>query len=168
MNTDLFVKGTAAFSPDRRYRTLLTRTWNERLPRLAGIFLNPSTADADIDDMTMTIFAERARRMGCGGTIVGNLFTFRATHPPDMMAAENPIGIDGDTAIIQIAEMQPKMLIAGWGDGGLYLHRAAHVAKMLDDAGVTVYCLGMTKAGQPRHPLRIPYSFQPVVWRMAA
>jgi hypothetical protein len=139
---------------------------------MVGIFLNPSKADALIDDMTMTIFAERARSLGCGGIDVGNIFAFRATYPKDMMAADDPVGPGNDEALIHLATggggPKPHMVIGAWGDGGLHLNRAAHVSKLLDAAGVAIHRLGVTKAGQPRQPLRIPYRLMPVVWKAAA
>ena len=46
--------------------------------------LNPSTADADHDDRTIGRCISFAKREGCGGLIVGNLFQLRATDPDEL------------------------------------------------------------------------------------
>ena len=55
-------------------------------------------------------------------------------------------------------------VIAGWGVHGEHLGRGAVVAALLRGAGREVRCLGLSKAGHPRHPLYIAYATQPVVW----
>jgi hypothetical protein len=42
----------ATFSPDRAYRYKLWRTWDQSLPTLAFVMLNPSTADEEQLDPT--------------------------------------------------------------------------------------------------------------------
>lgn len=76
----------AEFSPDRRYRYILTRRWSPA-PMLGCIGLNPSTADELQDDPTVRRWMGFARRDGFGGIVVGNLFAFRATNPRVMCAA---------------------------------------------------------------------------------
>ena len=70
----------AILSDDGRYRYLLERQWDER-PRMAWCMLNPSTADANIDDQTIKRCIGFAKREGFGGIIVVNLMAFRATSP---------------------------------------------------------------------------------------
>ena len=38
------------------------------------------------------------------------------------------------------------------------------MAALRRGAGCEVRCLGLSKAGHPRHPLYIAYATQPVVW----
>lgn len=48
-----YIQSSANIGEDGRYRYELSRTWDDALPSIAFILLNPSTADADIDDRTV-------------------------------------------------------------------------------------------------------------------
>ncbi len=155
---------TAVLSPCDRYRYLLTRTWDVALPVLVFIMLNPSTADASIDDATIRVCIGRAKRMGYGGIVVVNLFAFRATNPWELLSVEDPVGPANDGHIRRVLNAKPKMVIAAWGGSGHYLDRARRVAHLCDFYRVPLHCLGTTQAGEPRHPLRISYDVAPQPW----
>ena len=74
----------AVISECGRYRYMLTRQWagghtSTGTWLLPIIMLNPSTADASIDDPTIRRCAAFAKREGWHGIRVVNLFAFRAT-----------------------------------------------------------------------------------------
>jgi hypothetical protein len=48
-------------------------------------------------------------------------------------------------------------VVCAWGDNAKPA-RASQVLTRFAAAGVTPYCLGTTKRGAPKHPLRIAYS----------
>src|SRR3990167_7289990 len=82
-------------SPCEMYRTLLWRTFaigGDAAP-LGFIMLNPSKADARINDPTIVRCMGFARREGAGGVIVGNLSPYRATDPADLNDAREA-GLD--------------------------------------------------------------------------
>lgn len=138
------------------YRYLLSRTWDVFLPRMVWIMLNPSTADHEIDDPTILACMDFARRNGCGGILVVNLFAFRSPHPKVMLAAEDPIGPENDTYIlgaVRGAVPVGGMVIAAWGTNGAYLDRDLQVVDLLERSGLQVMCFGKTKDGHPKHPL---------------
>ena len=114
--------------------------------------LNPSTADAVRDDPTLRRCIAFAKREGCGGLIVANLFNFRATKPEDMLHAADPVGPDADVRLLKVIEAVDGPLIAAWGSHWMAKERAAHVEAM---SGQHMVCLGRTKGGFPRHPLYV-------------
>jgi hypothetical protein len=161
---------TAILSPCLTWRYELRRIWDESLPPYVLGGLNPSRADAEIDDMTVKISVGRARLLGCGSTIHWNPFAFRAKHPKDMKAAADPIGPENDAHIRRIlAECKARRGIAvvGWGDDGTFWNRDRAVIAMAREAGLALMCLGTTKSRQPKHPLRISYETPLVQWRAA-
>jgi hypothetical protein len=85
------VRKGADLSPDGVYRYSLSRSWDFRGGNLNIIMLNPSTADHEVDDPTITRCVERAKRLGFGGLVVTNLFAFRATYPVDLASARDPV-----------------------------------------------------------------------------
>src|SRR5438128_1288774 len=89
--SDLMMQRTAEISACGLYRWHLTRTWDDTRPTLVYIMLNPSKADALVDDATIRICIGRAMRMGCGRLVVLNLFAYRATNPLEMMTVADPV-----------------------------------------------------------------------------
>jgi hypothetical protein len=71
--SDLFMRRTAIISECGRYRYRLTREWGDG-PLLTFAMLNPSTANAEIDDPTIRRCMSFGRREGASGISVFNLF----------------------------------------------------------------------------------------------
>ena len=88
------MKKNAKFSACRKYRYALWRTWDESKPYVMIIGLNPSTADENKNDPTITRCINFAKSWGYGGVCVTNLFAFRATVPSDMKTSNDPIGTE--------------------------------------------------------------------------
>lgn len=148
----------AEFSECGTYRYMLWRVWDETLPPLGVILLNPSTADATNDDPTVARCTNRARRLQRGGLIVGNLYGFRATDPRKMMGAVDRVGPFNDPHLRMIGRLCPTILL-GWGAHAAP-GRAALVIGMLralDTGRPVLKHLGLTASGQPRHPLYVGY-----------
>jgi hypothetical protein len=74
---DLFLERDAVISNCRQYRYLLRRTRDAVKPRARYVMLNPSTADADIDDATIRSCIRLAKGLGYGSFEVVNLFASR-------------------------------------------------------------------------------------------
>ncbi len=132
------------------YRYALWRVWDESLPRLGFIMLNPSTADATGDDPTIRRCIGFARALHFGAVDVVNLFAYRATDPARLAQVGDPIGPENDHYILQAAGHSTK-LVAAWGCRGELLGRDAAVRHLLQH--MTLYCLGLTQNGYPHHPL---------------
>ena len=148
------IRSTARIDPTGRYRYSLTRSWDDTLPRACFCLLNPSTADATTDDPTLRRCLGFARRWGCGGVEIVNLFALRATDPRDLRRAADPVGPRNDAAIVRAAT-RAELLVAAWGNHGALHDRAKAVLAALARTS-TVHTLGLTKLGHPRHPLYTP------------
>jgi len=158
---DLVESATAVFSPCRTYRYYLDRIWNLDEAPMVFIMLNPSTADALVLDPTIRRCAGFARREGCGGVIVLNLFALRSTDPKALYGHPDPVGPDNDAAIaetVAMADVTGAPVVGAWGVHGVHLDRAGHVAAGLAATLTThtqLLTLGVTKDGHPRHPLYV-------------
>ncbi len=120
--------------------------------------LNPSTADAEVDDPTIRRCISFAKREGFGGITVLNLFAYRATSPDDMMAVADPIGPECSIYIEAVMASAAEMglpVLAAWGANGDFLGRAEMVCLSAKGHGARLVCLGTTKLGHPRHPLYV-------------
>lgn len=155
---DILSGGKAIFSACLQYRYELRRVWDTRLPPLVMILLNPSTATEIENDPTITRCIQRARSIGRGSLIVLNAFAFRATEPDDMMATSKPVGPENDAFIYRgLSECQRAegTAVIGWGAHGAWKGRDRQIIEMGRQLRMPLYCLGFTKAGQPRHPLYV-------------
>lgn len=145
--------GSAVSGHGRSYRYLLTRRWGVG-PTAVFVMLNPSTADAERDDPTLTRCVSFARREGCAALAVVNLFALRSPDPRVLARHRDPVGPRNDTYIAAACAAAP-LVVAAWGTGGRLHGRAAQVTAMLARAGVRLWCVGTTKDGSPRHPLYV-------------
>ncbi len=151
----------AALSRCRRYRYALWRTWDPELPRVVFVALNPSTADAQLDDPTLRRCMGFARAWGYGGVITANLFAWRATDPKELLRADDPVGPRNDRWLRRLTRGAP-LVIAAWGNHGDLLGRADIVRRRI----APLHCLQVTARGLPAHPLyqpatRIPKLYEP-------
>ena len=114
-------------------------------------------------DLHKLAFIGRARGLGYGGFRVVNLFAWRATDPRALRAVADPIGPDNDAAL-DAGALWADDVLCGWGGHGGLLGRDARVAALLRASGRPLFHLGLTGAGQPKHPLYIGYAQAPVLW----
>lgn len=149
----------AIFSPCRKYRYALWRTWDESKDRCMFICLNPSTADETKDDPTIRRCINFAKSWGYGSMVMTNVFAFRATKPKDMLRANDPVGPDNRKWLHECA-LKSKIVIHAWGSYGYLLGNDIHHP---------VYCLNRrtyylkkTKAGHPCHPLYLKKTLLPI------
>ena len=152
----------ATFSFCRRYRYTLDRRWAPLAPDLAVVGLNPSTADETVDDPTIRRLVGFAQRWGYGGIVMLNLFALRATDPKEMLAERDPVGPDNDVVILR--ETDSRHVLCAWGTHGKHRARGFAVEMMLRDDGRSLFHLGMTKGGQPKHPLYLPSATRLQPW----
>jgi len=154
---------SAILDATKKYRYVLGRQWGEDPKNMVNfVLLNPSIADDKVDDPTVKACVEFARRWGFDALVMTNLFAYRATDPRDMRSCEVPQGPNNDAYIEHVAK-SAKRVIAAWGTHGTHCGRDQEVLKIL--RGVSkVYCLDVTKSGQPKHPLYIKRSTEPKIF----
>lgn len=153
----------AIYSSCEKYRYSLTRVWNEKIQKLHFVMLNPSTATEIQNDPTVERCERRARTLNFGSFRVTNIFAWRDTDPKKMKCAIEPIGLLNDEAIMSGCNWG-DCTIAAWGNHGIYLSRGFDVMELLRKSGKPIFHLGISKTGQPKHPLYISYEISPKIW----
>jgi len=143
----------------RRYRYALWRKWNDDLPPTVFIGLNPSTADEETNDRTVTRCINFAYDWGFGGMIMLNVFAFRATDRAVMLRQGDPVGDFGDEFIWKTCS-KFNHIVCCWGNDGAHRERSARVVEILrniKDWGtkkdMEIKCFGRNSTGEPEHPL---------------
>lgn len=144
---------TALISDCGRFRYRLGRRWGDGAP-LAFVMLNPSTADAAVDDATIRRCVAFAHAHGFPAIDVVNLFAFRATDPRELARAGYPAGPENDTHIAEAADAAGAVCLA-WGANAAGLERPQVVLHLLHGLGVELQCLRITRSGYPQHPLML-------------
>lgn len=147
---------SAVISNDWVYRYWLSRRWDVGLPFITYVMLNPSSADALVDDRTVQSCRRIAKSNGYGGFNVVNLYAWRATDREDLRKAilcpmTDEIGPENDRWIAMGMRDVDKMVCA-WGSTKWATKRGLQVAREVLVPG-DLWCLGTTKDGHPRHPL---------------
>lgn len=160
--------GSAVISDCGLYRYRLERYKLSGAGAVAWIMVNPSTADATDDDATIRKVIGFSERMGAGWAIVGNKFAYRATDVRELRTAPDPKGPQNDAHLTAIMREAP-VVIAAWGPlAKLPKHlrrRWLTVARLADEAGAKLLCLGTAQDGQPRHPLMLAYDTPLIEWK---
>ena len=142
------IHSSADFSSCRQYRYSLSRVWNQDLPIIVFVGLNPSTADENVDDPTVRRCLGFARNWRYGGIVLVNLFAYRSTDPEVLRKTHDPIGPSNDAFIVSCCRSAARVVVA-WGIHGAWLDRDLDVLSLLSRP----YCFGLTRSGAPKHPL---------------
>ena len=122
--------------------------------------LNPSTADASKNDPTVRRCIGYAMDWGFDALEVVNIFALRSTDPAALAVDDDPVGPRNTAAIVRAAR-RSVLVVAAWGVHGGLGDRGAEVLRRLG-ATCDVRCLGITRAGFPKHPLYLPRTAQPI------
>lgn len=155
---------SAIISTCGQYRYKLTRPAHDMHPTAGPalfIMLNPSTADAALDDPTIRRCIGFAKTWDCAGLVVANLYALRATNPAALWTHADPVGEDNDMMLAQLIR-DHETVVCAWG-ANARPERVDVVRKMFHRLSRPM-CLGTTKAGAPRHPLYIRADQQLIDW----
>lgn len=152
-------------------RHFIGRTWDWKLPRLWVCMCNPSDAGADVEDPTTLRVNHFCRSWGYGGWGGVNLYDLIASDPRALDTHPQPVSRE-NAAYIEHAFYQSRKagtpILVAWGNIGA---RACRDRQFIQRAkaveGIRLICLGLTKDGNPKHPMargehRIPDDFEPM------
>lgn len=149
----VFAKRTDGQHNFYRYGLYREVEWTLYQDWVLWIGLNPSTAGANDDDMTIAKMKGFTRRWECGAFAVVNLFAMVATDPDRMAATTDRLGPYNDAWISELAATGPSKIVACWGGMGGLDGRDLAISSEIPN----LLCLGKTQKGFPRHPSRIAY-----------
>lgn len=129
------------------------------------IMLNPSTADGKDDDATIRRCVGFAKTWGFDRLVVVNLFAYRATDPKALLALnhdDDPVGSENQEHIREVLH-DAGLIVCAWGADGTHLGQDETMLGWIASDNIhdaPVKALGLTKYGQPRHPLYAPGNSQ--------
>lgn len=142
----------AEFSGCGKYRYKLWRIWDASLPIVMCIGLNPSTANAEKADPTITNLTKMLRILGYGGFYMMNLFAWISPEPKDLLTCVDPLG-ENEDKLKEIADVCNEVIVC-WGN---FKQAESRIKEVLPDYP-NAKCFGFTKIGRPFHPLAMMYA----------
>jgi len=158
---------SAVISDCGLYRYRLERQVAQTGPVYAFFGINPSTADANLDDATVRKWRGFVSRWGGSRFIVGNVFAYRATDVKALAKVELPVG-PGNLAHLDAIAAEADILVPCWGNSGKLPKELRPDLKDLLDSlyrfGKPVKAFGATKSGDPLHPLMLGYDTPLIDW----
>jgi hypothetical protein len=157
---------SALFSTSRCYRYELKRVWDRAGTRALFIMLNPSTADAHLDDRTVAKCGRFARKWGFGSLLVMNVFAWRATDPKELKRCLDPVGYPINSNLLRhrLTDGKIELVICAWGRHAQLHGRHGQMLNLLRDCGMdgAAKCLKKSRDGVPWHPLYLPEDLTPI------
>lgn len=150
------------YSSDMVFRYAFGRWWGDTglATTAVWVLLNPATGDTEQRHRpTLERCISRSRAAGHTGLVIVNLFAFRHTDPRSLRTASDPVGPANDEAL-RVLTAAGAQTIAAWGGHGRLSGRSAQVGPLLDSP----LCLGVTRQGEPRHPLYMPGNAPLIPW----
>lgn len=167
----------ARFSRDRTHRYVLGRSWEQTQGDLLSgwdapsqgtvvfVMLNPSRASHLIDDPTLRRCIAFAKQWGFGRVELVNMFSIVTPYPEQLLTTEAPNGPRNNGWLRRTVGKADRVVCA-WGAHGEFQARAEEVLTLLRASGKPLMHLGLTREGHPRHPLYLPSTTKPEVWRV--
>lgn len=157
----------AEFDESYFHRIKLVRICHEE-PMALIIGFNPSTADEFKDDSTTRRLSNFCKENGYGGFTIINLFTRIDKSPYNMIQGirRNEPGIyDKYKSIIE----SHQNIILIWGDilanhQDVTYHKR-RMAYLMEQSKKPIYCFGISKKGNPKHPLYLPKTTKLIAWK---
>lgn len=151
---------SAIISECGNYRYRLERRVSEDGPTYAFFGVNPSTADASLDDATVRKWKGFVSRWGGSRFIVGNVFAYRATDVKMLAMVENPVGEENFAHMAEIAK-DADILVPCWGNRTKVPQplrwKFNDTLSFLKGFEKPLLSFGLSNAGDPKHPLMLGY-----------
>ena len=158
------------FSECGSYRWILKRELISGKKTVVFIGLNPSKANSCRNDRTLIRIINFCSRWNYKNIYVINLFGLISKSPSQLSKSLNPVGEKNDLIISKVLGFWRKNincdLWLGWGDKGKLYRRDLEVLKLIKsfsnlksndkNHSKRVLTLGISKKGNPLHPLYMP------------
>ena len=161
------VQGDAVFSADGRHRPLMRRWVGDVFPDryLLFIGMNPSTADAVVNDPTCAREWTFTRREGYDGMVKTNVGDYRATDPKMLLASGVEVSSPANLPTIRRVAAGADKVVLCHGKLNRALATAGRdLVEALTGDGIDLWCFGTNADGSPKHPLYLPGDTPLIRW----
>ena len=149
------VHGDAMFS-DSQHRQIMRRWTGELFPERYSLFIgmNPSTADASVNDPTCAREWNFSLREGFSGMMKGNVGDYRATDPKSLLVpgvvASSPANLP---SLLEAAKGASLVVLCHGKLNRALVEPAREILAALRAHEIRIMCFGTNADGSPKHPL---------------
>ena len=124
------------------------------------VMLNPGTGESEGRRRnTFERCKAWSHSMGYGGLIFGNVFSLRSKSAKELLKLSHPFDALNNEALMSLSKLASETIVA-WGNQGAKSDRPSSLRNLLPSPK----CFGLTKSGQPRHPLYVSADTPLVAW----
>jgi len=138
--------------------------WNIKLPLIIWIMMNPSTADHLKDDPTIRKIVRYSTRWGYGAALILNAYAYRTSKqhnlPDDFMIALGYSNRRWLSFVMSYAKRRNLKVICAWG--AKHERAGSFVRGLSRELGVQLWCLELAASGEPKHPLWLKETLNPI------
>jgi hypothetical protein len=152
----------AKFSPCKKYRLQLWRIWDDHLPKIMFIMLNPSSADAKRDDPTIRRCINFTKKWGYGGIYVGNLYPLISPKPKLLLRSSSVYHLDNKSNLNEMAKKCTRIVCA-WGNF-LVIKKLGFPDDFFLELKDKLYYISISKNKTPKHPLYLSGNLEMKKW----
>ena len=150
----------SVYSWDMKKRYAYLQIWEPAKPIVLWVMLNPGTGDTEQRRRnTLERCKGWSKDWKYGGLLIGNVFATRAKSSKLLFKTAQPIDDLNDEAL-RLLSAEAKETIVAWVG-----KRRAHpsIQRLLTTLR-GARCLGVTKKGEPFHPLYVKRAVTPIAW----
>ncbi len=158
------------FSECRSYRWILKKELLSGYKTIVFVGLNPSKANSINNDKTLTRIINFCLKWKYKNIYVINLFGLISKLPSKLSESIDPVGENNNLITLKVLDFWRKNIYCdlwlGWGDQGQLYDRDLIVLELIRNFSELesnqkkysrrVFSLGLSKKGNPRHPLYMP------------
>jgi hypothetical protein len=163
------VRGDALFVGERSEHRLWLSRWMPDEPNNGCVLccgMNPSTAGADMDDLTVRKDWSFTRRWGYAALYKVNVGSYASTDPDGMSQPGVLVNHPDNHPYIRTLAADAALIVMAIGDPpDVLMPHARSLVRMLKADGRAMMCLGTTKSGWPKHTSRLSYNVPLTEWR---
>lgn len=155
------IESTVLSSADGKHRYLLSRSWDERLPRLAVVMIRPGYSGLVTEDTSTTLVLGQSVGLGFGCVTIVNIFSRLGMDDKDL-AGEGSSDKENDRAILRAAAAADKVVIAtGRKNSSAIEARRAEVLELLRPHAGKLFEIADKAGNAGFHPLspRVRYGW---------
>ena len=155
--SESMIQRSAEFSEDQQYRFKLSRIWEPTGLKILFIMLNPSTANAAVDDRTIKELTRITSKVWTshtkyGGFYVGNLYPYCSSQPSVLKDIHIPDEIhQKNVKSIEEMAQESSIVVYAWGTKGPDQNQMPP-QWLKNIVGPYAWCINLSKNGVPKHP----------------
>ncbi|MFW5658691.1 MAG: DUF1643 domain-containing protein [Bacteroidota bacterium] len=140
------------------------------------IMLNPSTADANVDDPTIRRCINFSKSWGYNRLLVGNLYAYRSPHPRDLLSVNYPKLHNSNIDYLRKLFVEAEVVVCAWGNEATIksIDKKNPGRPSIDlifllskELAKPLYYIELTKKGTPKHPLYLKKDLKPKQWNFS-